>query len=401
MPKRVLILCEAIAPPAYSPRILTLAAYLVQHGWHCEIATEQCLEQPFHTDICPIHQMPAYTNVLMDKVFNGREKAFYRFIRQHIDLTSFDVVFCSSYYYFPLQTARRIARDYHKPLVIDLRDIAEQWGKTPYFTRKVVSNQWLNNLLGNIYAAVQIRRRNRALRAAGAVTTISPWHAQFLSRFNPHTYLIYNGYDADEFVPNCMPADEFLITYLGKLYSTALRDPRLLFEALRQLSDEGRIDTGKVRVLFHTDPQAIRELQDLGAQYGITDMLDIQGYIPRADILPVMYRSSVLLVLTTRATPEGTHGIIGTKFFENIGVEKPVLCIRSDEECLADLIRQTNAGLAATNVEETKAFILDKYREWQANGYTRQPVTDKQQFSRQYQAGQFERLFLSLMRTHR
>ena len=345
--------------------------------------------------------MPAYTNVLMDKVFNGREKAFYRFIRQHIDLTSFDVVFCSSYYYFPLQTARRIARDYHKPLVIDLRDIAEQWGKTPYFTRKVVSNQWLNNLLGNIYAAVQIRRRNRALRAAGAVTTISPWHAQFLSRFNPHTYLIYNGYDADEFVPNCMPADEFLITYLGKLYSTALRDPRLLFEALRQLSDEGRIDTGKVRVLFHTDPQAIRELQDLGAQYGITDMLDIQGYIPRADILPVMYRSSVLLVLTTRATPEGTHGIIGTKFFENIGVEKPVLCIRSDEECLADLIRQTNAGLAATNVEETKAFILDKYREWQANGYTRQPVTDKQQFSRQYQAGQFERLFLSLMRTHR
>lgn len=345
--------------------------------------------------------MPAYTNVWADKVFDGREKAFYRFIRQYIDLTSFDVVFCSSYYYFPLQTARRIARDYHKPLVIDLRDIAEQWGKTPYFTRKVVSNPWLNNLLGNIYAAFQIRRRNRALRAADAVTTISPWHTRFLSRFNPHTYLIYNGYDADEFVPNCMPADEFLITYLGKLYSTALRDPRLLFEALRQLSDEGLIDTGKVRVLFHTDPHAIHELQDLGAQYGITDMLDIQGYIPRTDILPVMYRSSVLLVLTTRATPEGTHGIIGTKFFENIGVEKPVLCIRSDEECLADLIRQTNAGLAATGVEETKAFILDKYHEWQTNGFTHQPVTDKQQFSRQHQAEQFERLFLSLMHTRR
>lgn len=401
MPKRVLILCEAIAPPAYSPRILTLAAYLVQHGWHCEIATEQCIEQPFHTDICPVHQMPAYTNVWADKVFDGRERAFYRFIRQHIDLTSFDVVFCSSYYYFPLQTARRIARDYYKPLVMDLRDIAEQWGKTPYFTRKIVSNPWLNNLLGNIYAAIQIRRRNRALRAADTVTTISPWHTQFLSRFNPHTYLIYNGYDADEFVPNCIPTDEFLITYLGKLYSTALRDPRLLFEALQQLSDEGRIDTGKVRVLFHTDPHAIRELQELGAQYGITQMLDIRGYIPRTDILPVMYRSSVLLVLTTRATPKGTHGIIGTKFFENIGVEKPVLCTRSDEECLADLIRQTNAGLAATNVEETKTFILDKYHEWQTNGFTHQPVTDKQQFSRQHQAEQFEQLFLSLMHTHR
>lgn len=397
MSKRILILCEAIAPPAYSPRILTLASYLTQRRWHCEIATEQCLEQPFHTDICPIHQMPAYTQILKDKVFNSKEKAFCRFIQQHIDLRSFDIIFCSSYYYFPLQTARKIARDYHKPLVIDLRDIAEQWGETPYFTRKVVSNTWLNNLLGNIYAAIQIRRRNRVLRAADSVTTISPWHAQFLSRFNPHTYLIYNGYDADEFVPNCMPADDFLITYLGKLYSTTLRDPRLLFEALQQLSDEGLITTDKVRVVFHTAPQAICELKDLGEKYGISDMLDIQGYIPRTDILPIMHLSSILLVLTTKATPKGTHGIIGTKFFENIGVEKPILCTRSDEECLADLIHQTNAGLAATNVEETKAFILEKYREWKTNGFTHQAVINKEQFSRQHQAEQFEQLFLKLI----
>ena len=85
---------------------------------------------------------------------------------------------------------------------------------------------------------------------------------------------------------------------------------------------------------------------------------------------------------------------MGTKFYEILGVEKPCLCLNSDEECLADAIRDTNAGLAATNVEEVKRFILDKYHEWQQNGYTHQEVINKEQFTRQHEAQQFEKLFL-------
>ena len=394
---RILILCDPIAPPAYTPRVLTLAEYLCKQGHECAIATERIGDTPFQTSICPLYQMPTYTHLIADKVFGRRERTFYHFVCNHIDILSFDLIFCSSYYYFPLQTACRIAQDYHKPLVVDLRDITEQWGNTSYFTRKIVHNTWLNNLLGKTYTALQLKQRNHILQEADAVTTISPWHQHLLSQYNPNTYLIYNGYDADEFKPNNVPADTFIITYLGRFYSSTLRDPRLLFEALHQLIEEGTIAPETIKVLFHTDPQGIREIKDLGTQYGVSKILDIQGYIPRADILPIMHRSSILLVLTTKATDTGTHGIIGTKFFENIGVEKPILCTRSDEECLADLIRQTNAGLAATNVEETKAFILDKYHEWQANGYTHQPVVNKEQFSRQHQAKQFEELFLSLI----
>ena len=85
-----------------------------------------------------------------------------------------------------------------------------------------------------------------------------------------------------------------------------------------------------------------------------------------------------------------------TKFFEALGVEKPVLCVPSDEECLAQVIKETNAGLAATSTEQIKTFILEKYAEWKQNGYTRQKVNKeiKQQFTRQYQAKQFEQIFL-------
>jgi hypothetical protein len=89
---------------------------------------------------------------------------------------------------------------------------------------------------------------------------------------------------------------------------------------------------------------------------------------------------------------------MGTKFYEILGVEKPCLCLNSDEECLADAIENTHAGLAATKVEDVKAFILDKYQEWKENGYTHQAVIDKEQYTRQHEAKQFEQLFLQCIK---
>ena len=84
-----------------------------------------------------------------------------------------------------------------------------------------------------------------------------------------------------------------------------------------------------------------------------------------------------------------------TKFFEALGVEKPILCVRSDEECLAQTIKETESGLAATNVEEVKNFILHYYNQWQEQGYTHVNVKNKELFSRQNQALQFEKIFNS------
>lgn len=394
MSKRALILCEAIAPPAFSPRVLTMAEWLQSNGWQCTIITEECTQQSFQTDICPIYQMPAYSHILTDKLFFEKDKALYRFAKQKVDVQSYDIIFCSSYYYFPLFAAHLLAKEHKIPLAIDLRDIAEQWGNISYFTRKITPFKRLNYWLGKLYESRQLRVRNRILRKANLVTSVSPWHQQWLQQYNLNTHLVYNGYDADIFVPNNIKSDLFYITYLGKLYSTELRDPRLLFEALRQLIKEEKIDNEKVKVLFHTDTQAFPQLKKLAEDYHITSILDMNGYVPREEILPIMYKSSILLVLTTLSQPNGTHGIMGTKFFENIGVEKPILCVQSDEECLADAIRKTNAGLAANNVEEVKAFILEKYHEWQKNGYTRQAVVNKEQFTRQHEAKQFEQLFL-------
>ena len=68
------------------------------------------------------------------------------------------------------------------------------------------------------------------------------------------------------------------------------------------------------------------------------------------------------------------------------------MLIPSDEENLAQLINETGIGIAASTTEEIKRFILEQYAQWQKNGFTRQTIKNKQRFTRQNQAQQFERI---------
>ena len=402
MAKRILILTDSIAPPAYAPRIVSLCRYLSGKGHLCTVFSdcEQGVE-PYRADQGEWYHTAYYQHgnthlrYLADKVFGARERQFMAYIERTVQVANYDAIFCSTCYYFPLQTACRLAHKYRKPLTVDLRDIAEQFGNMSYRTHSVAGSRALNDALHRLYTRHHLRQRNRVLAAAKQVVTISPWHRELLSRYNPHTELIYNGFDAQEFYPKDVPSEQFVISYAGKIYDLRFRDPRLLMEALQQLFADGRMKREDINLRFHIDQASMPALQQMVAGYGLSDICHIEGYIPKSELLPLMHRSSILLVLTCLSTPEGAHGIMGTKFYEALGVEKPVLCIRSDEECLAQVVRETKAGLAGTHVDEVATFLMDKYREWKQKGYTRQVVQNKEQFSREYQSARLEEILTS------
>lgn len=404
MAKRILILTDSIAPPAYAPRIVSLCRYLTGQGHSCTVFSDcekgvEPFAAPFGEWFSTAYYQAPHTELryLADKVFGARERHFQAFIERTVKVSEYDVIFCSTCYYFPLQTARRLARKYRLPFVADIRDIAEQWGEIPFNTQAPLRSKRLNRWLHHLFTAHNLCLRNRALRAADHVITISPWHRDILGRYNEHTHLIYNGYDTKEFYPKDVKTDRFVISYAGKIYNLLFRDPRLLFEAMQSLINARQIACEDLQIVFHIDSHSMEPLRQLADNYRLGDCCRISGYIPRNELLPLLHQSSVLLVLTCRSTPQGAHGIMGTKFFEALGVEKPVLCIRSDEDCLEQVINQTHAGLAGKNVEEVAHFILDRYREWQTNGFTRQPVIPEQQrlFSRDYQARLIENVLFS------
>ena len=399
MAKRILILTDGIDPPAFAPRVVSLCRYLCDKGYQCTVFSDDIQTlTPFSADFGEWYHTSYYqTNgsklhYLKDKLLGAREKAFQAFVEQTVSVSQYDLIFCSTCYYFPLQTVYRLAHKYHLPYIVDLRDIAEQWGNVPFMTHSSLPFQWANKVIHKLFTAFNLERRNKILKGAAHVVTISPWHRDVLSQYNPNTHLIYNGFDQTDFYPKDIVSDKFILSYAGKIYNLSFRDPRLMFGAVKDLIDRGDIQRESIEILFHTDAAAITELRQLSAAYGLKDVCRIEGYIPRQQLLPLLHRSSILMVLTCLSTPEGSHGIMGTKFYEALGVEKPVLCVRSDEECLAQVIHETKAGLAGSNVEEVEAFILDKYHEWKQNGYTRQAVQNKQIFTRQYQSQQIEAL---------
>jgi len=368
--KSLLIVSDPPAAPGYLPRLRHLCDYLVQKGYDVTVLTEAYQALDFaHT--YPIETIRMYSGGTLDWFFktvwtlltDWHNRAFARKILNHkfeIINRKYDAVICTAFSDFPLGAALRIAKQLQVPLICDIRDLDEQVDESTYQYRH--QSAWLMPF-HRLYRAIHIRRRNKVLRAADAITTVSPWHADFIRSITIHhtpITVIYNGFDHKQFYPENIPTEQFTITYIGSLFEW--QKPAL--EKVQAIADELQIP-----LEIHT-PQ--------------------QDPIPHNQLGDAIRRSTIMLVLTS----EHTHGMLTTKFYEALGCEKPVLCVPSDKGSLAELIAYTNAGIASDDAEAIKAFILEKYNEWQQHGFTRQATQHRNEFTREAQYDQFYRTYL-------
>ena len=361
---KILIVSDPFGKPSFAPRLRFLCNYLVEQGHQIAVYTEQFQEHDFPHTYPIIEKSIAYHSTwqwawqsLWSLLTDWRNRRFSKWLQQQVASKDFDIVFCTTFSTFPLRAAEAIAHSKQIPLVVDIRDLDEQIPGAQYQSHR----QWWARPFSQWYKQVNIRRRNRVLRMADAVTTVSPWHVDFVRQFNPNVHLIYNGYDPSQFYAEDVPSDTFRIAYIGKIY--AFQSTALVEQAIRELN------LPDIEFNLHTPTYQPIPLNQVGNE---------------------LRKSSIALVLTNL----NAKGMMTTKFFEALGCEKPVLCIPSDNGLLAETIRETNAGLASSDINEIKAFITKKYQEWQLNGFTRQAVVHKEKFSRQQQAQQFEQLFL-------
>ena len=409
MPKKLLIVCD-IFPPAFAPRIGFLCK-LLSEDYEITVITETTDEKenkwPINIDRqnLIVHKIPLrhneqgamsrffdYQSIYWSKITNSRDKKLYKKALGLIGDAKFDVVLCASYYTFPLLCGKMLAAHFNAPLCVDLRDIVEQYAKPCGINRLLFpfKLRWLST-----------KHRNRILREADATVTISPWHKTILQQYCSNTHLIYNGYDSELFYPKDVATDKFRIVYTGRSFDRQLRDPHLLFAAIDYLAQNRKDLYNLLELNFYTDVKSQNELRVFIRNYkSVENVLTISPLVRMDMVCELLHGSSIVLVLSNKTTDAGPHGIMTTKFFEALGCEKPVLCVRSDEDCLAKVIDECNAGVAARNVEETVKFIEDKYDEWRKNGFTHQCVNQevKARFSRQNEALQFASVLDSLIR---
>lgn len=351
----ILMITNPAHPPLYNERVRCMAQHLSANGWFVDIVGENI------TDTKGIRW-------LMDKFLHTAEHQIVRDVlrsRKHYDL-----ILVSTFSWFGLRAAHTLAQRLHIPYVVDLRDIAEQFGLDYYYRHH------LPNIFANAYRRYEIRVRNRILQHAQAVTTVSQWHVNTLKRYNANTHLILNGYTLSETEP--LPNDHFTLAYFGRFMNLQFRDPSVLFKALQNIPEI------PVELRFYCEP----ELQDtLRQQYSAVQVLP---FLSREETYAEMRRSAIVLVFSNKRA----QGLMGTKVYEAIGLERPILLSPRDKDGIADLLDQTHAGLASDSIEEIQAFILDKYREWEQNRCTHQAVCNKERFDRQYQCLLWEKILI-------
>ncbi|MDR0797069.1 MAG: hypothetical protein LBE79_13635 [Tannerella sp.] len=415
--KKILILCD-IFPPAFAPRMGYLCKYLPGLGWEPIVISEYIPQNIFRelSTYCPNTTFINYYQhnhavvrtfkyafvFLADFFFGYKDRMMTKIAQRQIKSHNISLILTSSHRFFPLRTAHTLSQKNNLPLVVDLRDIIEQFPGNEHISKKFTDRVWLNRILAGILTKKLLRQRNFVLKDADAVTTVSPWHVAMLKQFATNVQLVYNGFDPELFVHKKIINSEFKITYTGRLMSAGLRDPSLLFEAVSNLHASNQIEPLTFRIQFYTDDESVKILSSMAAQYHISKYVDCFDYVSNQKIPDILNESSVLLLLTNKSNGDKTpQGIMTTKIFEYMAVEKPVLCVRNDEGCLEETIRETRSGIAAGQVEQVELFLMEKYAEWKQTGYTHQKV-DRQkvgQFSRSEQAKQYAGIFQRLVKT--
>src|SRR5690554_191291 len=139
MKKNILILPD-IFPPAFAPRMGYLNKYLENTEWNTHIISEYIKDEydfsflnKHAENLHFFHYYKTSSKIewiykqILDFFFDYKNKKMYAFCKKEIKNKKIDLVLCSAYMTFPMEVAYKIAKKNKIPLIIDLRDIIEQY----------------------------------------------------------------------------------------------------------------------------------------------------------------------------------------------------------------------------------------------------------------------------------
>jgi len=409
--KNILFFCDGFLPPAYNPRTRYFFSYFEKKGWNVILIAERHREKCYLSENQNVAIFDYYKyhkgflqkieyvlKFLLNLFYDYKSNFFARKAKRIIKNQQFDLVFCScSFNSSPLTTAAKIAQKLKIPFFADLRDIFEQAPDNKY----VITNQpptFIGKFIVNLHKKSNIKRRNNTIKKAQKVTSVSSWHVDFLKQINHNTSLIYNGFDENLFVENVKKTDKFVISFFGCIHNENLRNPKILFAAIKNLYNKNLISSENFIVIWFFDEKSKTIIEKFAQDFGIYDFMNYNDFLPPENLPEEMSKSSILLSLCSSSKNQ-IFGMMTTKFFEYIGINRPILCTPNNNDELSETINAIGCGLASSNVEEVENFILEKYAEWQKNGFTIGTISEenREKFSRKNGAEILEKLFLEVL----
>lgn len=218
--------------------------------------------------------------------------------------------------------------------------------------------------------------------ASHIITTSFTTTAEFEKMTPRPVTTITNGYDGSTTAEENLDK-KFTISHIGSLLSG--RNPHNLWMVLAELIAENQsfAEDFKLQLTGAVSETVLNSLD----QYGLSQYLDLKGYVDHGEAIKMQRRSQVLLLVEIDSVE--TRGIIPGKLFEYIAARRPIIALGPVKWDVERILYETASGnfFDYTNKEELKYRILAYYHLYQQNSLTsNSSKIDK--YSRQKLTGQ-------------
>ncbi len=274
-----------------------------------------------------------------------------------IEEEKIDIIYSTSYPYSGHLLGMKLKKRFpHLPWVVDFRD---EWTKNPYI---------IDMNLPKFRMKKEKAMEEKVVSLCDAFITNTRYMLDnFLEDYpdlDKKSYVIPNGFDDSDFSAfdtTYFYKDTFRLTYAGAMYGR--RKPTKLFEAVRRLTDAGKVDLKDlhIRLIGAMDVPRIKGyIEDSGLDQVVT----MEDYLPHKEAIEALTESDALLLIIGEG--KGAKNFASGKIFEYINCHRPILGIVPEEGAAADIIRETQAGIVCetSSVEAIEAGFLALYEDW-------------------------------------
>jgi hypothetical protein len=274
--------------------------------------------------------------------------------------------------------AKELKKKYQIPWIADLPDLWSQ------------NQDYHYNVLRKI---IDKRLERRTLALTDIITTVTkPW-AEGLKRVHlgKTVFSIPHGFDPRAVLDKKSDlTSEFTISYTGQIYHKK-QDPKKILIALKELIDEKKIDSNRIKVRFYGHVKTW--LADEIEKMGLEDIVEQYGELPKDKIILKQRESQILLLLNWDDSKE--KGVCPAKIYEYLAIQRPILATGgSGGDVVEEILSETRAGVYAPSVDDIKKGLKDFYSDYQERGKVSFPGNMKEinKFSHREMAKKFAQI---------
>ncbi|WP_233194554.1 glycosyltransferase family 4 protein [Aquimarina sp. I32.4] len=198
---------------------------------------------------------------------------------------------------------------------------------------------------------------------------------------NTPVSVITNGYDTEVVIEKQLDTT-FTVSHIGSLLSA--RNPAYLWKAMYELTQQNESFSKffRLQLVGAVSDDVLSSIKAAG----LSDFLELRGYVPHADAIKIQRSSQLLLLIEIDS--KDTRCIIPGKLFEYMISKRPILAIGPAEADISKLISETNSGyfFEYDEYDKIKKQLLDCFTQFEKgtlvsevegiNKYSRSALTE-------------------------